>query len=148
MAEKLFSQSEIQEMLKPIAEEIVDNVRAVVGAAINMFYADYSPHMYKRAFGFSNLANFWFDDVATPIENGYRLTFRFSADDVAVGSFSIFHHIKGSISGDEVEDVVEGSPEWAFDSGFVHGYHGGPNFPPYHSMGGVWKYIEDYVNSL
>ena len=71
-----------------------------------------------------------------------------SAEDVSIGTFSIFHHIKGSISGDEVEDVVDGSPEWAFDSGFVHGYHGGPNFPPYHSMGGIWKYIEDYVNSL
>lgn len=132
---KLLSQDEIHELLKPLAEEIVNDVRTVAGIAINTFYADYTPFLYKRAFGFSNLAKFYFDDVATETKDGYLLKFRFSADDVTVNPFERF--------GDG-----QGSPEWAFDTGFVHGYHGGPNIQPYHSMGGIWTMIEDYVKSL
>ncbi len=146
--ENLLSDQDVKEIAKEYAEQIVDEARSVMGVAINTFYADYSPHMYKRTFGFSNFANFWFEDVAKPIKDGYRLTFKFSADDVTVGTISFPHSINGDISEVGTGNIRNGDPEWAFDSGFVHGYHGGPNFPPYHTMGGIWTLFEDYINGL
>ena len=138
--DRLLSDNEIKAILKEKAEEIVGKAKTYIDTAINAFYGDYTPHYYNRVPGFSNLANFSFDSVAEETSSGYLLTFSFDAGDVAVNDFVM------KIGDKEI--VRPSSPEWAFDSGFVHGYHGGPKFPPHHSMGGIWTMFVNLMDGL
>lgn len=108
---KLLSQEEIHALIKPKAEKIMNDIQDAAKTAIEEFYND--PNFHKGKFPYERTGSFTnFGNVGKyeEIENGYRLIFEYKSSDVTVNPWLYF----------------KGSPKWAFDADFVHGYHGGP----------------------
>lgn len=90
--------------------------------AIAVFYGSADSGTYTRAGGFSGLG-------MKPKEKKYNgtitLTYDYSASEVTVNPWDA-----------PWGKSYPGDPNWAFDTGFVHGLHGGPR--PSH-MGWTWN---------
>lgn len=130
---KLLSDVEIKEILENKANEIKEKVIKITKEAANEFYAASSSSLspenvsnidfleksgisvytgYERTYGFLYLGE-------NPQEklkgNTLTLTFIYKASDLSVNEWNSPWGV-----------YYPGSPEWAFDTGFVHGLHGGP----------------------
>lgn len=88
------------EEVKKTTYQISKKLSNAIYEAISYFYDDYDPRYYHRVYGLKNL--FRISTVKTP--TGKKLVFDFAAD-----------YITG----------VHNSPEDAFESSFVYGWHGG-----------------------
>lgn len=132
---KILSQKEIEEILRPIVEEIKLDIIEQTFLAIQRFYHDYSPRIYKRSkgmYGISAIRNI----QEKPIKDGIMITFTFSADDIGKPE----HH---------------GNVGEVFEADFIHGFHGGPRrtedgitwaYTP-QMYPSPWDRIADYVEN-
>lgn len=133
---KYLTDEQIIAALQPLAEQVKLDMKMISKSAIAAFYADYRPlHGYVRTYGFYNLIKPNMRCKETIKGSTISLVFDFDSFDVQVSQ--------------------DGDPDWAFDSGFISGFHGGP-----HNMGNrtyswtpvpkmkksPWDIITDYVN--
>lgn len=112
MAEqKLLSDNDIQKMLEPIVNDIKAQMDVINRNAIDAFYERPSG-TYGRVPGFYSLC---VQPKEIKKKRGIDLVYTYSASDVSVNSWQSPWGIE-----------YPGDSGWAFDTGFVHGYHGGP----------------------
>lgn len=138
----LLSPADIHVFVSQTAEEIKQQMQEINKQAAANFYGGGSAGTYSRTGGFDNLG-------ANPEESGsgktITLTYKYSASDLSVNGWDSPWGIS-----------YPGSPDWAFDTGFVHGVHGGPR-PS--GLGGwswngvsqstpIWEMIVEGINSL
>lgn len=133
---KYLSDSEILDLLHPFAEQVKLDIKMISLSAISEFYHDYKPlHGYQRTFGFYNMVEPNMRCEEKKEKNSIILNFTYSAFDV-------------NVSGG-------GDSDWAFDAGFINGFHGGPynmgnktySWDPVPKMStSPWDIIEKYVN--
>lgn len=126
MDNKLLSPAEIEQMVESTADDIKWEMEIINRKAVEDFYSyesEAEAFPYYRTEGFYDLGN-------KPEEikkgNTLELVYKYSASDLRVNEWlspwGILYH---------------GEPAWAFDTGFVHGFHGGPTFV----SGFGWKWL-------
>lgn len=129
---KLFSDKEIQQMLKNRVNEIVEDVKEIGRLAIDEFYdkCDNTTYYDYRTNSFYNIVN---DYEIKKTPNGYDIIFTYSSKNVTVGLWPRWGYnsnyspaYEDSIHGDS-SYFYGGKPEEAFRSGFIYGFHGGPH---------------------
>lgn len=104
----------------PDAVSNLEYIERSVGSGINPRYSG-----YERTGGFKNLGKM---PVEKQIGNKIELTYKYTADDLTVNEWDSPWGIH-----------YPGEPQWAFDTGFVHGLHGGPR--PHKTSGGIkWSW--------
>ena len=109
---KLLSDVEIKKILEDKADEIKEKVKKISQEAADDFYGVGSSASYERTNGFLELGE---NPKETLSGNTLTLTFTYKASDLSVNEWDSPWGIH-----------YPGEPDWAFDTGFVHGLHGGP----------------------
>ena len=109
--QKLLSDEEIKEILSKRSKEVQEKMKEINKQAMDAFYS-VNNKTYNRTNGFFQLGE-------KPIEkiegNKLTLTYVYSASDLTVNKWLSWWGVE-----------YDGDPEWAFDTGFINGYHGGP----------------------
>lgn len=122
----VLTDKQIREILKPRLYAVMKGLSEVSKFAIDNFYSDYEPWVYRRVYGLKNL----FTISKKEIPKGYLLTYEYNADNI----FNKPHH---------------GDYEWAFDTAFIHGMHGEPRgFAPVPVSKPPWNIITEFVKNL
>lgn len=111
MSEKLLSDAMIEAMVKSTADEIKQQMQAINKNAANNFYSVDSG-TYDRTGGFSMLG-----EQPEEKKSGKKiiLTYKYRASDLTVNEWDSPWGVH-----------YTGSPDLAFETGFIHGLHGGP----------------------
>ena len=112
MADQLLSSADIKQILQESVDKIKGEMKLINFTAISLFYSGGPAGSYNRVPGFFSLDK---DPEESWEDKGVILTYTYSAGDVSVNSWDAPWGV-----------TYPGSSEWAFDTGFVHGIHGGP----------------------
>lgn len=133
---KLLSDDKIRKMLKPRVDEIVKDVKEIGRLAIEEFYDKCTDTTYYdyRTESFYDIVN---DYTIKEIPNGYKIVFTYSSKNVTVGPWPRWSYNNNSPLHGSSSFFYGGKPEEAFRSGFVYGFHGGPNIK--HGWAGTYK---------
>lgn len=133
---KLFSEKEIQQILKNKVNEIVEDVKEIGRLAIDEFYDKWDNTTYYdyRTNSFYNIVN---DYEVKKTPNGYNIIFTYSSKNVTVGPWPRWSYNDNSPVHGDSSFFYGGKPEEAFRSGFIYGFHGGPNIK--HGWAGTYK---------
>lgn len=99
-----FIDNVMEKTLKENAMAAYKDMIEISHSVIEEFYNDYSPAQYQRVWGFIGGGNYLYKPSIKKIKDGYRVEFIYS---------------------DEYMTGEHRSTEWAFDTGFLHGMHGG-----------------------
>lgn len=125
------------EKLNEKTDEIQKDMESQIRKSVEKFYGDYTPLVYHRAYGLYNVyavtkeldnkkthKNRINKDLST-IEMSAKLRFSFDPSLLSINPFDFTYHDR---YGNEHKGHYDGDSEYAYQSAFIEGKHGGGRF--------------------